>query len=294
MLKKLEKSGYIRSIGDTHGLHIKVCEYDVYQDPKSYKRDACGRHPARMRDEGEMHAGTNNKEKKEKKENKERMAPLFSLSDYKEDVQGILNYWRRQVYGRGADASLNQAAAHVEDFLVGADDRQETVRRIRLAIDAYAGGQQRKYLDPDERERFSYLAKNFFDPEKGHLQSHLEGLDPRNHVEDPISSVPEPPSNLEVDEARWARVDRSLWENVDEENFSAWLRPLKYLGHDATTGVLWLQATSSFNSSWVGRNFEEEILELYGSEQVESLTVTWLMVEDEDEEDPDNLVQEVC
>ena len=38
MLKKLTDDGYISLLSDTYGTHIKVINYDTYQDPKTYKR----------------------------------------------------------------------------------------------------------------------------------------------------------------------------------------------------------------------------------------------------------------
>ena len=38
MLKKLSDNKYISLLADTYGTHIKVINYDVYQDPKAYKR----------------------------------------------------------------------------------------------------------------------------------------------------------------------------------------------------------------------------------------------------------------
>ncbi len=38
MLKKLTDEGYISLLADTYGTHIKVINYDTYQNPKTYKR----------------------------------------------------------------------------------------------------------------------------------------------------------------------------------------------------------------------------------------------------------------
>ena len=44
MLDKLKKgeNRYIEVIRDTYGTHIKICNYDIYQDPGRYKRDNTG------------------------------------------------------------------------------------------------------------------------------------------------------------------------------------------------------------------------------------------------------------
>jgi len=42
MLSVLEKQAYINKISDTYGTHIKVCNYDLYQSPDTYKSDTCG------------------------------------------------------------------------------------------------------------------------------------------------------------------------------------------------------------------------------------------------------------
>jgi len=38
MLKKLTDDKYITLLADTYGTHIRVCNYDTYQNPKTYKR----------------------------------------------------------------------------------------------------------------------------------------------------------------------------------------------------------------------------------------------------------------
>jgi len=42
ILDLLEKQGYIKRISDTYGTHIKVCNYDTYQNPRNYKSDSNG------------------------------------------------------------------------------------------------------------------------------------------------------------------------------------------------------------------------------------------------------------
>jgi ribosomal protein S24E len=39
MLETLKQQNYIEIISDTYGTHIKVCKYDTYQDPNTYKSD---------------------------------------------------------------------------------------------------------------------------------------------------------------------------------------------------------------------------------------------------------------
>jgi len=43
MLKKLTDGGYITMLADTYGTHIKVINYNTYQDPKTYKRTVAER-----------------------------------------------------------------------------------------------------------------------------------------------------------------------------------------------------------------------------------------------------------
>lgn len=45
MIKTLEDQGLIKVIADTYGTHIKVCNYDIYQDWDRYKADNHGTTP---------------------------------------------------------------------------------------------------------------------------------------------------------------------------------------------------------------------------------------------------------
>ena len=42
MLHKLEEQGYINILADTYGTHIKVCNYETYQDTSNYLVDSSG------------------------------------------------------------------------------------------------------------------------------------------------------------------------------------------------------------------------------------------------------------
>ena len=42
MLEKLQRQGRIELIPDTYGTHVKVCHYELYQNPEAYKADGSG------------------------------------------------------------------------------------------------------------------------------------------------------------------------------------------------------------------------------------------------------------
>jgi len=41
MLHKLQEQGYITLLADTYGTHIRICNYDTYQDTKQYGANSC-------------------------------------------------------------------------------------------------------------------------------------------------------------------------------------------------------------------------------------------------------------
>ena len=41
MLHKLQEQGYIELLADTYGTHVKICNYDAYQDTKQYGANSC-------------------------------------------------------------------------------------------------------------------------------------------------------------------------------------------------------------------------------------------------------------
>ena len=41
MLARLQRQGRIVRFADTYGTHIKICNYELYQDPKAYEADEC-------------------------------------------------------------------------------------------------------------------------------------------------------------------------------------------------------------------------------------------------------------
>jgi hypothetical protein len=79
MLKYLEKNGYIELLADTLGTHIRVCNYDYYQKPDTYKADSSETEP----DRSETEVRTYNKDNNVKKGNNVKAARLesFTLPD---------------------------------------------------------------------------------------------------------------------------------------------------------------------------------------------------------------------
>jgi hypothetical protein len=86
MLKYLEKNGYIELLADTLGTHIRVCNYDYYQKPDTYKADSSETEPDSSEtepDRSETEVRTYNKDNNVKKGNNKAAARLesFTLPD---------------------------------------------------------------------------------------------------------------------------------------------------------------------------------------------------------------------
>jgi hypothetical protein len=75
MLDKLEKGGYIKRISDTYGTHIKICNYEIYQDVGRYKADTSGTGAERGCDAGVTGADINNNGNNGDNENNGRERP---------------------------------------------------------------------------------------------------------------------------------------------------------------------------------------------------------------------------
>jgi len=71
MLERLQRQGRIDLLADTYGTHIKVCNYELYQNPKAYEADRCGTDVERSRDGSGMDVGTP-KEGEARKEGEQR------------------------------------------------------------------------------------------------------------------------------------------------------------------------------------------------------------------------------
>ena len=50
MLAKLQKEERIELIPDTFGTHVRICNYELYQNPKAYEADKCGTGMEQIRD----------------------------------------------------------------------------------------------------------------------------------------------------------------------------------------------------------------------------------------------------
>ena len=73
MLKTLEEQGYVKLIADTYGTHIKVCNYELYQDPKRYRANSSETAPNSSATGVKQDCnGSENNSNKDKKGNKEK------------------------------------------------------------------------------------------------------------------------------------------------------------------------------------------------------------------------------
>ena len=85
----------------------------------------------------------------------------------------------------------------------------------------------------------------------------------RPYKAEPVE-LPSPlPANLAPAVSVWGEVRAVLDTVVDPENFKIWIAPLTCLGFagDVISGetTLYLQAPSEFHTSWIRRNFGEQI-----------------------------------
>ena len=60
MLEKLTEGGYIEMLPDTYGTHIRICNYNTYQDTSRYKADRDGTHVERKWNASGHDVGINN------------------------------------------------------------------------------------------------------------------------------------------------------------------------------------------------------------------------------------------
>jgi hypothetical protein len=67
MLERLQRQGRIELLADTFGTHVRIVNYELYQNPKAYEADKCGTVVERSRDG----CGTDVDTPKEREESKE-------------------------------------------------------------------------------------------------------------------------------------------------------------------------------------------------------------------------------
>ena len=108
MLSVLEKQEYINKISDTYGTHIKVCNYDLYQSPDTYKSDTCGtladsdgtlvEHlrtevAINNNDKNVNNDKNENNDNKRKEIYKEKFSEFWDKYDYKLSKPDCIEYW---------------------------------------------------------------------------------------------------------------------------------------------------------------------------------------------------------
>lgn len=69
MLKLLHEEGFIESISDTYGTHLRVVNYELYQNPGTYGSDTCGTDLEQKGNGSEPDVETNNNENNGENEN---------------------------------------------------------------------------------------------------------------------------------------------------------------------------------------------------------------------------------
>lgn len=185
MLCQLAQDGYIEVVPDTYGTHIRICNYETYQDPKAYKTDRCETGVKRVCNGCETDVGLNNNGKNVNKEEEE---PSSSRQ--------IFQHWNeyrgqtvtkpgddgkpKRVGWRGHSAPTDDSVPSDIDDAIKAALRKHPADSLLAAIDNYAAvllggdtfwtyawnllefltrGQERHRAAP--RQYFQFLPHNF-------------------------------------------------------------------------------------------------------------------------------------
>jgi hypothetical protein len=88
MLKRLEDEKYISILADTYGTHINICNYEIYQDFKTYKADSYESKMKRQRNDVETKVKTTNKDNKDNTVTKANTSAKLS-NKFSEDTDQI-------------------------------------------------------------------------------------------------------------------------------------------------------------------------------------------------------------
>jgi len=94
MIKQLEDQGYVKVLADTYGSHIRICNYETYQNAENYKRTAAKQQrdsSETVPDSSETVVRTNNNDNngKNEKNDKDKKSSCLTSPKFDEEKYGF-------------------------------------------------------------------------------------------------------------------------------------------------------------------------------------------------------------
>ena len=121
----------------THGIIVTICNFNIYQDVKSYGGNNGGNDEIRTKEQRKEHKGNNNK-KEDIKNNKEKEY-IYSA----EQVISHLNHRTGKNYKANTDATLKLISARLKDYT-----ESDLIAVVDKKCDEWLGTDMEKYLRP--------------------------------------------------------------------------------------------------------------------------------------------------
>ena len=129
MLKVLEEQKYIKVLADTYGTHVSICNYNIYQDPSTYKANTSETQP---------NGSENNSKKGKKEKNKDIDQRII-------DIVGILN----SICGTGFWPSTPKTQSVIMTHLNTGRSIDDFRAVIQTKYDEWAGTDMARFLRPE-------------------------------------------------------------------------------------------------------------------------------------------------